>query len=382
MKSLALLLPAMRLGGAEKIALNFIPELMKHFKVTVILNKKEGELLDRLPEGVEVIEDKLMSFGELVKYDFKHFRLIKLFRDFVYYIKIKFKKNSDKNYRYLVSRTPQLNRRFDIAIAYVANVSTQIFSCLDRTDADKKIAWIHGETTELKDVKLYTECYAGFDKIFCVSGVSRNHFVEKFPSIADKCDVYYNPINRDEIIEKAKEAPDVQFDSEFINILSVGRISPEKGFDMVPRVAKILRDKGYPVRFYIIGDGAWAPMVREQIEKKGTEDSVFLLGTKTNPHPYMKACDIYVQPSYEEGYSTTICEAGTLGCAIVGTTTSGGIREQVEDGVSALLAEPTAESIAEKIEQLINDSVLMRTLRDNVAKIDFSNRCEIQKILN
>ncbi len=380
MKSLALLLPAMRMGGAEKIALNFIPELMQHFNVTVILNKREGELLDKLSDGVEVIEDRLLSFGEIVKSDLKHFRIIKLFCDFAYYLKIKFRKNSDKNYRYLVSRTPPLNRKFDIAIAYVANVSTQIFSCLDRMNADKKIAWIHGETTELTDVKLYSECYSKYDKIFCVSEVSRNHFVDKFPSLADKCDVYYNPINRGEIITKANDAPDVEFDKSFVNILSVGRVTPEKGYDMVPSVTRILLDRGYPVRFYIIGDGQTVPKVRKKIEETKTEESVILLGTKTNPYPYMRACDIYVQPSYEEGYSTTICEAGILGCAIVGTTTSGGIREQVEDGVSALLAEPTAESIAEKIEKYITDTELCKSARLAVTKIDFDKKEQIDKL--
>ena len=142
MKKLAFLLPAMRMGGAEKIALNFIPIFKKHFDVTVVLNKLEGELWDRLPDGIEIVEDKLLSFPEVFKNDLKHFRLIKLCRDLIYYFKVKIGKNNDRNYRYLVSRTPPLNRDFDVAIAYVANVSTQIFSALDRTNAKKKIAWI------------------------------------------------------------------------------------------------------------------------------------------------------------------------------------------------------------------------------------------------
>lgn len=372
MNKLALLLPAMRMGGAEKIALNFIPILQEHFDVTVVLNKLEGELLGKMPEGVEVVEDNLLSFSEVFKDDLKHFRLVKLCRDIAYYLKIKLGKNSDRNYRYLVSRTPPLKQEFDVAIAYVANVSTQIFSALDRTNAKKKIAWIHGETTELSDLKLYSECYNKFDKIYCVSEASQAHFIEKYPAVAEKCAVYYNPINTADIIKCANEEPETKFDSEYVNVLSVGRITPEKGYDMVPRVAKILLDNGHKVRFYIIGDGSSVQAVKAEIKECGVEDSVFLLGTKTNPYPYMKMCDIYVQPSYEEGYSTTICEAGTLGCAIVGTTTSGGIREQVEDGVSALLAEPTPQSIAREIEKIIIDPALRATLKENTSKIDFN----------
>ena len=122
-------------------------------------------------------------------------------------------------------------------------------------------------------------------------------------------------------------------------------------------------------------------VVKTNIKECGVEKSVFLLGVKTNPYPYMKACDIYVQPSYEEGYSTTICEAGTLGCAIVGTTSSGGIREQVEDGVSAILAEPNIEHLATCIEKLLSDGELQAEMKKNIKLIDFTNKNEIIKMM-
>lgn len=381
MKTLALLLPAMRMGGAEKIALNFLPALCAHYKVTVVLSKKEGELLSKLPPDIEVVEDRLLEFREIFRADLKGFKIAKIFKDLVYYFRVKTKKNTDRDHRYIVGRTPALKRTFDVAICYVANVSTQIFSALDRTEADTKIAWIHGETTELKDAELYEGCYSEFDKIFAVSEMSRKHFAERFPSLDKKCAVYYNPIDRDSIIDGAAKAPDVEFNKDEINIVSVGRLTPEKGYDMIPEVAKILLERGHRVKFYIIGGGPMADSVMEKSTELGIRDAVVLLGVKTNPYPYMKASDIYIQPSYEEGYSTTICEAGTLGCAIVGTTTSGGIREQVEDEVSALLAEPTPESLAKKIEALINDPTLAEKLKENVLKKDFSNKDEIYKLL-
>ena len=381
MKKLALMLPAMRMGGAEKIALNFIPHLAEHFDLTVVLNKREGDLLSEIPEGVRIVEDKLLDFSEIVKSDLKHLRIGKLTKDLLYYLRVKRGKSRERNYRYLISRTPPLGEEFDIAISYVANVSTQIFSAIDRTRAKKKIAWIHGETTELRDTELFRECYAQFDEIYCVSGVTRAHFVSRFSGLESRARVYYNPINCDEISARADEPTDIPFSSEEYNILSVGRITPEKGYDMIPSIARILLDLGYKVHFYIIGDGPSRAEVEENISSLGVGVQVTILGTKINPYPYMKACDVYIQPSYEEGYSTTICEAGILGCAIVGTTTSGGIREQVEDGVSALLAEPTPESLADAIERLITDADLNKTLRENVKKIDFSNGEEIKKLI-
>lgn len=96
----------------------------------------------------------------------------------------------------------------------------------------------------------------------------------------------------------------------------------------------------------------------------------------------MKACDIYVQPSYTEGYSTTICEAGILGKAIIGTKPSGGIRDQIEDGESGLIVDAKADSIAKAIEQLIDDPSLKVKFERNIQQKDFSGKGEIKKFIS
>lgn len=382
MKKLALMLPAMRLGGAEKIALNFIDDLKKHFDITLILNEKEGVLLPFVPDGVKVLEDKLWHFGRIVRYDVKHFKLISLFKDLVYYLRIKRTKRKEKNYRYLVQRTPKITEKFDVAISYVANVSTQIFSLEGRIDADKKIAWIHGETTELKDVKLFSKIYQKFDNIFAVSGVTKEHFIKKFPLLTAKTDVYYNPINAEKILRGATEKVGEVFDDKVTDIFSIGRVTPEKGFDMMPGIVSTLKEKGYKVKWYLVGDGTMVDKIKLKAERLGVSDEVVLLGAKANPYPYLSRCDIYVQPSYEEGYSTTICEAGILGKAIIGTSSSGGIREQIVDGVSGIIAEPTVESLAEKIAYLIDNPEKRIELETNVKKVDFAHERQIEKLLN
>lgn len=383
MKRLALLLPAMRMGGAERIGLNLLEDLIQYYDVTVILNRKEGELLNRIPADVIVIEDSLRSFHEIFQEDIKKRNLTGLLKDIRYYIKVKLKIDTENNYRYLINRTPPLQLHFDCAIGYVANVSTQIFSLADRVNADKKIAWIHGETTNLKNTRLYESCYRRFDKIFTVSQVSRTHFIERFPACASITDVYYNPIKREEILEKSKVTiHDVVFEPSVTNIVTVGRISPEKGFDMIPEIVRLLSEYAYKIHWYIIGDGPSADTVRENSRKNGTENAVFLLGNRMNPYPYIKNCDIYVQPSYEEGYSTTICEAGILGKAIIGTTTSGGIREQISDGVSGLLAEPEPQALTAAIVYLLDHPQKKTELETNIKSADFFHTQEIEKLLS
>ena len=118
------------------------------------------------------------------------------------------------------------------------------------------------------------------------------------------------------------------------------------------------------------------------IKKYDVSDSVIILGTQTNPYCFMKACMIYVQPSYTEGYSTTICEAGMLGKAIIGTKPSGGIRDQITDGEDGLIVDATVEGITEGIMELLNNPNVRRNFEENILKKNFEGKGEIRKFLN
>lgn len=380
MKHIAILLPAMRMGGAEKICLNFLDYITKDYQVTMILSKKEGELLPQVPAGIEIVEDRLLTFKEVVKSDLKKLNIKNLLKDFSYFLKIKIGKDSEKNYRYLVSRTPRRTEHYDCAISYVANVSTQIFNLIDRIDADMKIGWLHGETTELKDTKLFATYYKKMDKLFAVSNVTRHHFVERFPECENCLEVYYNPIRVQDVISRSTSNTPFEFSKKETNLVTVGRISPEKGMDMIPDIVEILVSKGHQIHWFIVGDGPGRQNVENKIKDKKLDRFITLTGNQLNPYPFIRNCDLYVQPSYEEGYSTTICEAGILGKAMIGTTTSGGIREQLEDGVDGILADPNPESLAEKIEFLILNDNIKNEMERNILKKDFSNAGEYTKL--
>ena len=150
---------------------------------------------------------------------------------------------------------------------------------------------------------------------------------------------------------------------------------------MIPVVTRNLLDFGHRVRWYIVGDGDTRSEVETLIRKFGVEDSVILLGTQTNPYPYMRACDIYVQPSYTEGYSTTICEAGMLGKAIVGTKPSGGIKDQIIDGEDGLIVDATVEGLTEGVLRLIKDKALINSFQVKIQNKNFEGKGEIKKFL-
>src|SRR5699024_3747669 len=89
---------------------------------------------------------------------------------------------------------------------------------------------------------------------------------------------------------------------------SVGRFTHQKNFDQVPVIARLLADKGVKFEWYLIGFGDDEDLIRSKIRGANMEEFVIILGRKKNPYPYMKACDIYVQPSRYEGKAVTVRE--------------------------------------------------------------------------
>lgn len=383
-KKIAILLPWLKMGGTNKVAIRFMEELVQFCDVTLILSQNVGELLDDVPKGVRVIIDEMIPFREMFVKDIKGFRIGYVIRDLIYYLRVKTGHDNIDNYRYIVKRHPHIVKDvFDCAISYHGQSPERLLNLIYRIHSRKKAVWIHGEMSFPEDqCRRMEKYYRKMDQYFFVSTPTKNAFIQKISIDPQKTTVYYNRLNGQEILEKSQEAMEDVFSEEMVNLLTVGRVSAEKGQDMIPKIVRELNDKGYDVRWYVIGDGPSLDRLKGLIQKENVSDRVVLLGVKNNPYPYMKACDIYVQPSYTEGYSTTICEAGILGKAIIGTKPSGGIRDQIENGESGLIVDASVEELEQGIIRLLEDSLLRQKFEQNILKKDFEGKGEIRKFIN
>ena len=124
-------------------------------------------------------------------------------------------------------------------------------------------------------------------------------------------------------------------------------------------------------KWYFVGDGVDRPKVESLISEKQLDDYIVITGLKDNPYPYIKNCDIYVQPSYEEAHPLSIIEAQVLDKPIVSTATVGG-QSIIKDGENGVIAEINAESIAQKIFSIYQDKDLQKSIQNNLAKIDYT----------
>lgn len=379
---IAIFLDEMGVGGIPVACLSFLENLKDRAEVTMVLEKDTGVFTDRIPDGVRVIVKPNIGASASIKHALAKRKYMKFVLSAMSY---KLYSATDRWIRASAvackCRGELIGEEFDIAIAYHGMSASQMNRVLFGVKAKKKVAWIQGDHSfEDRYKKDALWVYEQFDHIFCVSEVTKGRFLSDFPSVKDKTSVYYMHLPVEEIIRKA-DLEAVEFPSEYTSIVTVGRVSPEKGQDMVPAVAKRLVAKGHKIRWYIVGDGADRERIESLIKAEGVEDSVIMLGNKTNPYPYIKACDLYVQPSYTEGYGLTIFEAAILNKVVVATRVGGAV-EKLSDGEEAIFVESTVEDIADGIELALSDEALRNKIKENIAKRDFSNKEEVTKIIS
>lgn len=253
---------------------------------------------------------------------------------------------------------PVLEMDFDIAVAFGAGMVVPI--ALDKVNAKKKIAWINFDLQRLFDestqdtIKFYSDRYVKFDRIVTVTQGNNRAFLKTFNKKIDhnKVRIIHDIIDLAQITELSQKEVPHEY-SRTCNILTVGRLSPEKGYDLLIDAAKILIQRNREFRWYIVGNGEKETYNRK-IVQEGLEENIILLGGKSNPYPYFRNCDIYVQTSLHEGNCLTLLEAMALGRPCVTTNFPTGI-EKIEDGVNGLVVDMTAKSIADGVETLINN---------------------------
>lgn len=220
-----------------------------------------------------------------------------------------------------------------------------------------------------------------FSNIYFDSKICQDKFAKDFSNIElNKFNILYCMINDAEVRKKAEEQVCFDVNSSIVNIMTVGRISPEKGQDMIPDIIKFIKEAGYNIKWYLIGDGEDKDRIQNLAVKNGVSDMLVFLGSKKNPYPYMKKCDIYVQPSYSEAYSLAIIEALILGKPIVITNVAGAT-EILHNGVDSLIVPVDYVKIANAIISLIKDESKKASIIKALEGRDFTNYDIVKKIV-
>lgn len=250
----------------------------------------------------------------------------------------------------------------------------------DKVRARKKLAWIHTDYgTVSVDVEKELFVWRAYDVIASISDEVTRSFLKTFPTLESKIVPIENILPENYVKSRAEE---INVSKELvgsIKLLSIGRYCTAKNYDNVPDICRRLRDSGIDVKWYIIGYGIDEQLIRQKIADASMTDYVILLGKKENPYPYIKACDIYVQPSRYEGKSVTVREAQML-CKPVVVTAYPTAASQIIDGVDGVIVPLDNEGCARGIASFIADIALRKRIVEYLRKHDYANTCEVEKI--
>lgn len=374
------------IGGTEA-ALNSLLKMLdsEQYQVTVLAITKEGAMLEEIPERIEVkqlpfTKSKYRIFvsGRKEKTDSLKTLAAKIEKKY-YYFRYKQNEESNRFYEKMLDYTFPLEEEYDLMLDFHGYGYFLTAFGAKKVKAKKKAMWIHDENIWwLYKIVSYLQNY---DKIFCVSQAVKTSLLEKHPEYRKKTEVFYNVTD----VERIKKMSDSTIDDERYRgsqkILTIGRMEQQKGYDVAIEAAEILKNRGVAFRWFFMGDGNLRGNLEKAVKRKGLENHIVFLGKKTNPYPYIKECDVYVQPSRHEGYATTILEAKVLKKIIVASDIPSN-REQIKTENNGYLEVLKGNAFADRIESILRGKVQTEYIMDNLKKENLDFAGEIKKLEN
>ena len=382
-------------AGAEKALLELLRKFTPdQYEIDLYVLLEQGELISQVPEYVNVLNRKytaesvLSTEGkkELNRKVFKRLFIHgALFKNIPYLIRntaamIRRKKiYADKLlWRVMSDSGMKLDKNYDMAVAYLEGGSTYFVH--DHVRAEKKFTFLHvdyqyaGYSRELD-----RDCYLDFDRIFTVSGEVKTIFDRVYPECKDRTFVFHNLIDREKIRKKAELPGGFSDTYDGKRILTVGRLTAQKAYEVAVDAMKLLKDEGIKARWYVLGEGELRNKLQQKIDNFGLKEDFLLLGAVENPYPYYKQCDLYVHATRFEGKSIAIQEAQVLGCALLVSDCSGN-REQVENGTDGVLCQLSPEEISRNIAELLRDEEKCRQYGKRAAARISSEQGDVLKM--
>lgn len=383
MKKILFVINTLGGAGAETALIELLNNLdTNKYEVSLYVLLGQGELLGRLPPKL-ILLNKSFNVSSVLSKEGRRALMRSVSRTFLknghllhkIAVLIKNTVSAIKNGRVQIDKIlwrpiaeggERFEQTYDLAVAYIEGGAA--YYVADYVKARKKAVFVHIDYENSGYTKIMDrDCYEKMDKIFTVSDEVREHFLCVYPEYSKKTKVFHNIINRESILKRAQEKGGPADDYDGIRLLTVGRLTYQKGYDIAVDAMALIKAAGYRVRWYVLGEGSERAALEKKIARLNLKKDFFLVGAVKNPFPWYAGTDIYVHATRFEGKSIAIQEAQVLGRAIVASDCNGN-REQIICGVDGLLCPLTPEGIKEAVIELINDADKRKRLAAAAAK--------------
>ena len=352
MKRILFGITSLTIGGAERVLVDLANRLSEEYSITILTIYGKGELKSQLNKKVKVISLYDMAFKDYNKLD-----RIAISLDLIFKIKP--------------------IKGYDIYVSFLEGPITRLFSKkIEKNESDtniKRIAWVHNDISKVFGknlkakikMKIDKKIYEKYDEIVFVSNENKEDFEKTYGKLrkkkdSDGCiktDVIRNYINYQSVLEKSEQEPEIKFNNNCINLVSVCRLVEQKALDRFIKIHSMLEKDGIHSKVYIVGDGPNKSILKRTIEKYNEKENFFLLGQKENPYPYIKNADYFCLLSYYEGYGMVIDEAKILNKKIIITNTAA--KEGIANYDQSYVLENNEKGIYEGLKKILSSDIIL-----------------------
>lgn len=375
MKKVIIINNDLKAGGVQKALVNLIHEIHNQYNVTLLLFNNTGELIDKIPDDVR-IQTVTSWFRFIGKSQAECTGIDFLIRGFLALVT----KLLGRQYamKLILPTQRMISESFDVAISYLHNGDTHSFygGCNDFlircVTAKKKIAFLHCDYEKCgANVDSNNVLFDLVDTIATCSKGCKDSFLNCLPAFSSKTSVVLNCHNYKEIKEKSMEE-NIFFPDDQIIVLTVARLTKEKGIDRGIIAVSECSKKGIHIMYYVVGDGVQKKELNALAESLGVGNRVVFCGEVENPYKYMRKADLLLIPSYHEAAPMVIGEAAVLGLPVLSTKTISSL-EMIQNRNIGWVVDNNQEAINKKLIDVCQNRLLIQEEKRQLAQRKFSN---------
>lgn len=374
----------MESGGVSKSMSSLLNVIdVKKYEVDLFITNPTGVFMDLIPPAINIIKDEKTR---LLFSSFPKNLLLLLKKGYVFSLFVRMIAALlmliNKGYgAWILSRMMYtIKKEYDLAIDY--NGQHQLYYLVDKIKATKKASFFHSDykmwSYYYSMDKLY---YPKLDALFTISDICVNSLIDFFPNVSENIHLMENisvPLlieqMANQLIEDMNEICQYRF-------VTVGHVCKTKGSDLAIETAALLKEKGLDFKWYFIGGISDKEYYLKKCKAYDVQNEIVYLGLKTNPYPYIKKADLFIQPSLFEGKSIALDEAKLL-CKPIVVTNFSTVNDQFTNGYNATITDFSVEKITSDIYCLVNDKKLQDTYKINLELDKHDNAKEIHKLYN
>ncbi|MGL4952955.1 MAG: glycosyltransferase [Culicoidibacterales bacterium] len=356
---------SLAVGGTERVLVNLLDKIKDQYEIEIAILVNKTDMLAAVPEGIKVTP----LFDDI---NINPYTLVKI---------------------WAYSRNPKwiqdLYRRkltgdYDVEVAFSDWGGCPSFVAFSPNEKAKKVAWLHFDA-KVFDYKVYgfipfARTMQLFDEIVGVSNTAEESARELFPILSDKLSTIHNLMRVEDILVKAEnEANPFAQTKDSLNLLAVGRMYPQKGFERLIQAHKKLIDQGFRYHLHFVGEGIEQKPLELAVKTAGLSEYTTFWGVQKNPYKFMRNADLFVLSSRYEGLPTVCIEAFLCGTPIVSTEVAG-IYEIFKGQEVGLITENSTDGVYRGLKSALENPEQLAVWKQNVQQYTWHNEFIIDEI--